>query len=288
MIITKLIGGLGNQMFQYAAGRQFAHKLGVELKLDISGFDHYNLRKYELSIFNIREKFATHEEIAELTNPKKSMFERFNSWLFHKPYESLPTHIIEKFNSTIINLSDGVYLDGYWQSEKYFVDIEKIIRNEFVAIYPQEGLNLELANQIKSCNSISLHIRRGDYVSNPKTNKIHGTCDVDYYMRCIQHITKTVKSPHFFVFSDDIEWARLSLKLPYPIIFIDNNGPEKNYEDLRLMSLCKHNIIANSSFSWWGAWLNPNLEKIIIAPKKWFRDTSINTSDLIPENWTQI
>ena len=285
MIITKLIGGLGNQMFQYAAGRQLAYKLGVELKLDILDFDHYKLRKYELDVFNIQENFATAEEIADLTILKRNIIERFISRLLHKPYRPLPTYIKESFNSEIMNMYDGVYLDGYWQSEKYFADIIEIIREEFIITTTQEGLNRKLADQIKSCNSVSLHIRRGDYVSNPETNKAHGICDIDYYLHCIEHLTKTVEHPHFFAFSDDIEWVRQNLKIPYPITFIENNGQDKSYEDLRLMSQCKHHIIANSSFSWWGAWLNPNEDKIVFAPRKWFANKDANIQDRIPNQW---
>lgn len=287
MIIIKMIGGLGNQLFQYALGRAIAHKKNVPLKMDITPFETYTLHKYALGNFNIIENFATEEEISQLKYPSGIGFwsSKLNQVLMPYYFQSYVKELDFNFEPNIIKVPSDVYLDGYWQSEKYFADIEDIIRNEFVVTSPQEGSNRELANQIKSCESVSLHIRRGDYVSNPHTNKTHGTCDMDYYLRCIECLTKTVKNPHFFVFSDDIEWARLNLKLPYSITFIDNNGPEKNYEDLRLMSICKHNIIANSSFSWWGAWLNANPDKIVLAPKRWFNTNERNTKDLIPEEW---
>lgn len=290
MIIVKIIGGLGNQFFQYALGRTIAHKKNTSLKIDITSFKTYNLHKYALSNFNITGKIATEEEIRRLKCPSGMRFLRSKLIQASKPYynRSCVKELDFNFEPNIIKVSSNVYLDGYWQSEKYFEDIEDIIRNEFVVTSPQEGLNRELASQIESCESVSIHIRRRDYVSNSHTNKTHGTCDMDYYLRSIKDLTKTVKNPHFFVFSDDIEWARLNLMLPNPITFIDNNGPEKNYEDLRLMTQCKHNIIANSSFSWWGAWLNKNPEKIVIAPKKWFNDSSINTDDIIPESWIRI
>lgn len=290
MIIVKMIGGLGNQLFQYALGRTIAHKKNTSLKIDITPFKTYNLHKYALGNFNIIENFATEEEIRRLKYPSGMRFLPSKLIQASKPYYNRSS-VKEKtfnFDKNIAKVPQDVYLDGYWQSEKYFVDIGDIIRNEFIVTSPQEGLNQALADQIKSCESVSLHIRRGDYVSNSNTNMIHGTCDIDYYMRCIECITKTVENPHFFVFSDDIEWARLNLKLPYPITFIDNNGPEKNYEDLRLMTQCRHNIIANSSFSWWGAWLNKNPYKIVVAPKNWFNTNERSTKDLIPGGWYQI
>lgn len=290
MIVVKIIGGLGNQLFQYALGRTIAYKKNTTLKLDITSFKTYNLHNYALSNFNIAEKIATEEEIQRLICPSGMRGLQSKLIQASKPYynRSCVKELDFNFEPNIIKVSSNVYLDGYWQSEKYFEDIEDIIRNEFVVTSPQEGLNRELGNQIESCESVSIHIRRGDYVSNSHTNKTHGTCDMDYYLHSIKYLTKTVKTPHFFVFSDDIEWARLNLMLPYPVTFIDNNGPEKNYEDLRLMTQCKHNIIANSSFSWWGAWLNKNPEKIVLAPEKWFNDSSINTDDLIPDGWIRI
>ena len=267
MIVVRLIGGLGNQFYQYAAGRRLAHKLDTELKLDISGFETYKLHKYALSPFNICENFATPDEIASLK------YVRENS--FH-------------FDPDILNLDDNVYLDGYWQTEKYFADIANIIRYEFSVRSPLAGMNLQLAQQIDSCQAVSLHIRRGDYVSNPVTNQVHGTCDVDYYRKCVEQLTWTVKNPHLFIFSDEPQWAVENLKLPYPTTVIDHNGPEKNYEDMRLMSQCSHHIIANSSFSWWAAWLNPRKEKKVFAPQQWFRSNEKNTKDLIPKEWSRV
>lgn len=141
---------------------------------------------------------------------------------------------------------------------------------------------------IKSCNAVSLHIRRGDYISNATTNTIHGTCNLDYYKRAVEYIKKNSVSPIFFIFSDDIDWVKDNLHLNEKHYYIDWNNADTNYEDMRLMSLCKHNVIANSSFSWWGAWLNNNPKKIVIAPQKWFNDSKLNTFDVIPEKRIKI
>ncbi len=152
----------------------------------------------------------------------------------------------------------------------------------------QNGRNKDIGEMIQSFKSVSLHIRRGDYVSNKVTNQVHGVCDLNYYSHAISYIAERISNTHLFVFSDDPEWAKGNLKTEIPTFFVDNNRADKDYEDLKLMRQCKHNIIANSSFSWWGAWLNQNAGKIVIAPKKWFNDKSINTKDLIPEKWIRL
>jgi hypothetical protein len=286
MIIVKLIGGLGNQMFQYAIGRHIAEKNNIEFKLDITEFEIYDLHKYSLNHFNIIEKLASNDEIYKF-NLRKNFEKIFNKINLY----SGKKYIKEKkfaFNEKLLKIKNNAYIDGYWQSEKYFKKIENIIRKEFVINKAQSAKNKEVTNMIKECNSISIHIRRGDYINNKHTSQLHNTCGLDYYNRTIDYINKNNKNPHFFVFSDDPQWAKDNLKTELPIYFIDNNNVNTNYEDLRLMSQCNHNIIANSSFSWWGAWLNNNPDKIVIFPRTWFNDRSIETKDLIPKKWTAI
>jgi len=292
MIVVRLIGGLGNQLFQYAVARNLAEIHRTVLKIDISGFEIYKLHKYSLWPFNIQEHFASLEEVAALTQ-KRGIVERVMTRALRRPPKLAPPYIRERylhFDPDILNLPDSIYLDGYWQSEKYFIDIAPIIRQEFTVKTRQRDKNKELAELIASCEAVSIHIRRGDYVSNPNTNKVYSTCDLDYYFRSMENLTRTVKHPHLFIFSDEPEWARDHLKLPYPTTIVAHNGADKNYEDMRHMSFCKHQIIANSTFSWWGAWLNKNPNKIVIAPKKWFKDPIKHkeTKDLIPNSWIRI
>jgi len=271
MIIIKLIGGLGNQMFQYAAGRRAAHINKTELKLDISWFQNPEgaiKRDYLLNIFNIQESFANKEEINKLKGGNQGLWQR----------------LCKKF----FKIKDNVYLEGYWQSEKYFKDIENIIRKEFTFKAAPDNVNQKMLDRITSCDSISIHIRRGDYVVDGKTNRFHGVCDLDYYFKAVGLVAKQVKAPHFFVFSDDPTWVKQNLHLEFPCVYVDQNFGKKDYEDLRLMLSCQHNIIANSSFSWWAAWLNANPDKIIIAPKKWFAGKSIDTDDLVPASWIRL
>ena len=292
MIVVRLIGGLGNQFFQYAVARHLAEIHRTVLKLDISGFETYKLHKYSLWPFNIQENFASLEEVASLTVRKQGIVERVVTRVLRRPPKSAPTHIREKekfcFDPDILNLSDDVYLDGSWQSGKYFADIEAVIRQEFTVKTPPAGKNKALTEQIASCESVSLHIRRGDFVSDSHTNQVHGTCDLDYYFRCVEYLTQTVQNPQFFIFSDEPEWARDNLKLSYPSTPVNHNEADKNYEDLRLMSQCKYHIIANSSFSWWGAWLGQYPAKRVFAPRYWVKSNAYSVRDLIPDEWTKV
>ncbi|MEN6461043.1 MAG: alpha-1,2-fucosyltransferase [Syntrophomonas sp.] len=276
MIIVRLKGGLGNQLFQYALGRKIALIHNTVLKFDISFYEQEGIRSYDLTHFNIIENIATQNEINRIRGKICLHKDRYNCPVVEEPF--FP------YNPRIIQVPNNVYLDGYWQSEKYFLDIEDILRREFTVKYPLKGLNQSLADTIKNCNSVALHIRRGDYVTNPENFVIFGVCSWEYYKNCIEQLTAQVTSPHFFIFSDDPQWVLNNIHLPYPTTFVVHNQ-DKNYEDLRLMSMCRHNIIANSSFSWWGAWLNTNPNKMVFAPARWFVTTSLDTRDVIPLTW---
>jgi len=274
-------------MFQYAAGRRLAYILDAELKLELSGFEKYDKRYYMLDVFNIQEEFLSSKELY-LNKKQKKTWKSFLRQILGKDKKSDLKYVKEKyfhFDPAILKLNDGVYLDGYWQSEKYFTDIAAIICKEFTLKKDPAGKNKELTEIINSCESVSLHIRRGDFVSDAEIYQTHGVCDLDYYYKCIEYIVEKTNTPIFFVFSDEPEWARQNLNLSHPVTFVTHNGAEKCYEDMWLMSQCRHNIIANSSFSWWGAWLNQTPDKIVFAPKKWFVTEDRDTRDLIPDKW---
>lgn len=291
MIITKLDGGLGNQMFQYAAGRRLSCIHNVDIKLDISRLKKSTLRAYNLGVFNIQEKFTQAEEIPRLASQTTEMKKRaLTLWKNLQSMQAL-TYVQERhfhFDSEILNLPDNVYLDGYWQCERYFFDIQEIIRREFTVKYPQQGRDQALAELIAASESASLHIRRTDYVTNPVANSVLGPCPLEYYYHAVKYLTQTVRNPHFFVFSDEPEWVCKHLNLAHPTTIVEHNGAGKSYEDMRLMSQCKHHIIANSSFSWWGAWLSAYSQKIIIAPRKWFNSPDWDAKDLIPSTWIRL
>lgn len=295
MVIVRLKGGIGNQMFQYAAARRVSYVNNTQLKLDLSWFNEsgpWTNRKLELEVFNIVNEVATPSEVAALKSRKQNPFlRRLPIFLKNVLFRTNQTHIIEKnysFDSAILSLQDNVYLDGYWQSQKYFIDIEQVIRREFSFNTDPLEMNQQTLNQITSSESIAIHIRRGDYVTLADANAFHGLCPLEYYRAASDIIAKQLSKPVFFVFSDDIAWAKHNLKLDFETNFIDHNGPDHGYEDLRLMSLCNHHIIANSSFSWWGAWLAQHHAKIVIVPQKWFNDISIGTKDLYPDGWVQL
>lgn len=291
MIIIKLQGGLGNQLFQYSLGRSLSLKLNTELKLDLTAFKTDKNRKYELDKFNIVAKIASENEVKKLVNVKSLVLSKLSKYLTFLYGTS--AYISEKkygFDPRVLNLPDNRYIEGYWQSEKYFKNNSELIKKEFALKSKAIGANFTTLKKITNeNNSVCLHVRRGDYVSDKKAKNIFGIFGLEYYSKSIKLLEKKLDKPSFFVFSDDIDWAKKNIKTKNKIYFIDNNSSNKGYEDLRLMSACKNFIIANSSFSWWGAWLCQNKDKIIIAPKKWFKDSHLaDINDLIPKDWLRI
>lgn len=288
MIITRLIGGLGNQLFQYAIGRHLAIRNNTELKLDLSAFQTYDRRKYLLSHFQIVECIATPSELRWI-NQALSVVDYFRYPI--RSFSGSPRILKERafeFQADVLSANGDLLLDGYWQSPDYFTDIETIIRQEFRLNMPIDGLNREMAQRISSANAISVHIRRGDYVSMPDAAAFHGVCSLTYYHTALQMMADTIPNPVFFVFSDEPEWVRENLKTKCEMHYVNHNSTDEPQEDLRLMTLCQHHIVANSSFSWWGAWLNLNPEKQVIAPDPWFANQSVNTSTLLPNGWKRI
>jgi hypothetical protein len=275
VIITNLIGGLGNQMFQYAIGRALAIKHDTELVLDIRGFEQYKLHRFGLRHLNVVGAVIETDEDLQDLHKQIIANHRWNEKFYH-------------YDPLMDTAHDNLYINGYWQCEKYFINQESVLRKDFSMKYNPDPENQKFSEWITGCESVSIHVRRGDYVTNSHTNQFHGTCSLEYYQACIAELAKNVRSPHFFVFSDDIDWVKKNLVIPHPVTYLGHNGADRNYEDLRLMSLCKHNIIANSSFSWWGAWLNQNKAKVVICPSKWFAGSEPDTKDLIPDSWIKI
>lgn len=290
MIIVKIIGGLGNQMFQYAAARALAIRKGVPLKLDISAFATYYLHQgFELSrVFNCSADIARTEDVRRMlgwqTNPRVSnLLSKFNLAAFRS--RELVIEPSFSYWPGIDEAPDDCYLTGYWQSEKYFSSSATQIRQGFTFRESMNDLNSMIAEKILSVNSVSLHVRRGDYLTDKNANETHGLCSINYYKNSIEYISRNTRNPKYFIFSDDIEWAKSNLKIDGQSDYICFNKNEESYNDMRLMSLCNHHIIANSSFSWWGAWLNPNPTKLVVSPQPWFANPHIDTRDLIPVDW---
>lgn len=282
MVITRIFGGLGNQMFQYACGRALALRNGSELVLDERDFFAGPGQEPGLRHLNI----VSGDVPADKLPPSKKQRLRYLVWRTLR----LPPRIVREqgmaFDPRIIALTGDVFLHGYWQSEHYFSDFAQTLRHELSVKTSPDDVNAALLRQIGAEPAVSLHIRRGDYVTNPKANALHGTCSSAYYNRAADLIAERMdEKPVFYVFSDEPQWVAANLDLPFDIRIVEHNGGDRNYEDMRLMSACRHHIVANSSFSWWGAWLNPSESKIVVAPEKWFAGPDRFNPDIIPEGW---
>jgi hypothetical protein len=296
MIVSELISGLGNQLFQYAAGRALSIEKQSPLKLDRTWFDadieRQTPRQYGLDPFVLKPDFLTESERFFFLNPdSRNILNRVRlKWNSLQPYyrQRVYKEPHFHFDANFFNAASTSYLIGYWQSERYFGAFEKQIRQDFQFKHAPSGKNAEWAKLIDASNAISLHVRRGDMVGNPEVVKTHGSCGIDYYLAAATKIAEGIDSPVFFVFSDEPQWCREHLNLAHPTYYIDNNTGDAAFCDMQLMSLCRHHVIANSSFSWWGAWLNQRSDKKVIAPKRWFADNSKDTSDLIPAGWLRL
>ena len=295
MIIIKLQGGLGNQMFQFALASIIAKTNKTKVLIDDNFFNDkvktatFTPRDFELNIFSNNYNVANEKEIKRF-----KQLNYFNK-IKRKLNLNYPKYYSEKrfdFNPTVLKLNEPVYLEGYFQSYKYFDDQQAFVRNLFAFDSKKlDTQNKELLDKIESKNAIAIHIRRGDYVENATVNTFHGVCSDAYYNNAITEVTTDLKEPLLVFFSDDIDWVKKEfMPLNFDKIFVNHNVNEHSWKDMYLMSRCKHNIIANSSFSWWGAWLNNNPNKIVVAPQNWFSNEEINsqTHDLIPETWKKI
>jgi Glycosyl transferase family 11 len=287
MVVVRLRGGLGNQMFQYAAGRRLALQLGTELKLDARAYMAGANRHYSLSHFRVTAEVATPRKI-DYWLGRGNALGRLSGQLFRRESIQRVTEQNSRFAPEVLTLPDNVYLDGYWQDERYFADASDQIRKDLTFQEPLRGRSAELAARIGACASVALHVRRGDYVDDARTNAWHGVCSKTFYRRCVARINAECENPVFFIFSDDLAWARHNLSLPGNTVFVSGNDSSQADMDLHLMSLCRHHIIANSSFSWWGAWLAEHPSQIVLAPKRWFLTLELGDRHPAPLRWERV
>lgn len=292
-LICRVKGGLGNQLFCYSAARRLSIVSNAELVLDnITGFsrDEYE-RSYSLNQFNIKARLADSTERME-------PFERHRRWLIKSWYNQFAFHqrkYIEqrdlRFENHLLDFKvrGTVYIDGLWQSEEYFKDIEDIIRQDLTIKPPQNRCNLEMGSLINKSNSVAVHVR---WFDTPGSNSVHNLTE-NYYQRAIRFVEDRIGLCHFYIFSDIPSEARKLLPInseKYTIVEC-NNGESEAYADLWLMSQCKHFVTANSTFSWWGAWLSNNSKKIITTPamrQNVIMKTNWGFDELIPANWVLI
>lgn len=285
MVIVKIIGGLGNQMFQYAYAKALQQK-GYEVKIDISAFETYKLHGgYQLDKYNIDLNPSTKDENNEFY--KNTLCSK----VLRKFRIDFSRRVKEKsllFDNQLLNIEDNNYIDGYFQNENYFKNIKEIILKQFIINQKISDYSKDIENKIKkSQNSCSLHIRRGDFINSTNIS-IHGVCALEYYKNAIKYLEE-IGHMNYFVFSDDIEWVKKNLPMGNAI-YVNSIEKRIPHEDIYLMNLCIYNIIANSSFSWWGAWLNQNEKKVVLAPKRWFADDSLESQsrNIVCESWVKV
>lgn len=301
MIISWLTGGLGNQMFQYAAGLALAHARRTVLKLDVSWFredpayeDH---NRYALNCFNVTEQFATEEEIARSRGIRVTRMERWSvpvarALRFYQYANRLtvtgnsyrqPTF---GYDPGFFTLPDNSYLHGMFQSEKYFAPVSGILRQHFTFRYPPLPSVAAMMERIRSGPSAAVHFRRGDYVRDKRFNSEIGVLSLDYYHRAIATLRERHPAVTLYLFSDDIDTIEREFTPHGPHVFVRATQPWHSYDKIRLMSLCDHAIIANSTFSWWAAWLNSDVDKVVIAPQPWFAGRA--GDDIVPPSWVKL
>ena len=289
-ITVNILGGLGNQMFQFAFGYSVSKENNSKIKLEMSGFNAYDKRYYALDLFNVEENLNLKSKydflLNKINSKHNSLLSKASSKLLRGLLRLTNFYYQEReefvFDQGVFNITKSTYFYGHWQNEKYF----KKYRKELLEIFKLKDIHFqtkEYLQKITESESVSLHVRREDYI-----NSIHDTCDVEYYKKAVLEILKINKQAHFFIFSDDMHWVKNNLDFidHKTLVLLESDIPD--HEEMYLMSQCKHNIIANSSFSWWGAWLNQNSDKKVIAPKKWFNSSTLDTKDLIPASWVRL
>lgn len=299
ILLVRLAGGLGNQLFQYAFARHLSVSSHTRLLLDDSGYDRQaapntklGIRQCGLHHFSISGQFIT------CKHGLKSLFGRTLLKIYEytdrmKPYH-LKRYIVEpqenyfQFDPNVYHrkITSPVIMRGYWQSEKYFAAIADQLRSELILKSEPGAQYAKLARIIQETTSVSVHVRHGDNSSMIAANL--GMLPSEYYEKAIANLKREIANPHFFVFSDDISWAKETLKISGTVTFVDQNNEDSSHLDLSLMSLCKHHIVANSTFSWWGAWLGKNEEQIVYAPVRYYLNADIPNPDLYPETWRLI
>ncbi len=275
MIVVRLMGGLGNQMFQYALGRGLEEKNNNEMLLDTSFLENRTpgfvnvFRDYELNLFpNLKEKIVTRENGPASVIPVQ------------EPY----FHFCQELVDVKLSNENDYLLVGHWQTYKYFENVSDSIREEFTFPDIVEPKTKELQEEILSCNSVMINVRRADYL----VDSLFEDLDMDYFLECVDKMSEMVDNPKFYVFSDDIEWCKENFTDEKFFVVDKSYAGHKYIDYLHLMSCCKHDIIPNSTFAWWAAWLNNNEDKIVMYPSKWFTDPSKDPKDLFPQDWRKV
>jgi len=303
VVIVKLMGGLGNQLFQYATGKALAERHGASLKVDLSWYERDDRQgAFQLDRFLFAFEVVTPEEIKRLKHGTSSVI----SLLRHYGQDQIAGHLFSvthgstlpqnltyyperaiDFDPAVMDLSGDVYLDGFWQCENYFHSLRRELLSGFQLRDEIDKKNRDILTSITSSGSVCLHIRRGDYLSDSSATRIHGICSPAYYERAITYLKDVLHNPTFFIFSNDPAWVRERFDLGTRFVSVENNQGA-GYMDLYLMKHCNHFVIANSTFSWWGAWLSEAKDNVVIGPKQWFSSKEYNDADRMPASWVRM
>ncbi len=276
------MAGLGNQMLQYALGRRLSIQYNSPFFLDLSWFesnkDLAHPREFRLDSFNTAYQTVDYKKLLWKLR-YTDHFKTINPFKL----KNIKEKDVTVFDESILQAGDNILLEGFFFNYKYFDSIKDLLIKEFTPVEPMNAANVTSLQKIKNTNSVSLHIRRGDYAH----TDFHGMLSKSYYENAIHYIAQQKGHLQLFIFSDEPEWVRQNMQFDYPHEIICFNKDAHNYFDMELMKHCKHNIIANSSFSWWPAWLNEYADKIVVAPEKWFNQRKLSGT-LIPETWSLI
>ena len=290
-VIVRIYGGLGNQLFMYACGLALACRRQAPLLMDVGVLASEQYRPFGLGVFKLRAQAADARLVRQIRGFGDSKLSR--EWFHVRRSLGLahnPGYVREhgwRFDAQVLAAAAPCYLKGHWMCERYFADHAAEIRQDLTFREPPTGRNAEIAAEIAACaNPVSIHVRRGDYLAGGNA-AIYASLGRAYYQQAVSEISSRLERPRFFCFSDDPQAARAELDLPEDTVFIDHNG-SAGHEDLRLMTLCRHHIIANSTFSWWGAWLAGGPEQIVVAPRQWWIHADYDDRDIIPERWLRV
>lgn len=291
MIIVRLKGGMGNQMFQYAFGKKLAHDLNTEMQLDLSSLldrskGDFVYRNYDLPIFEVQDKLVMNSRFLQtIYKPKIPRITKMVRQYINRGKKFIKEKNFQVESTLISDPIDHAVYEGWFQSAQYFQGIESQIREEFKFKEDILEISKPLFEKIKSTNAICLNVRRTDFLKVDELN----TTNKEYFFSAAKYMAKRVENPIFYVFSDDVEWCQENIILDYPVEVIGHEHKGKKFGNyMQLMIACKHFIIPNSSYAWWAVWLNQDDSKIVVAPKNWFNDASINTTDLVPKDWIRI
>jgi hypothetical protein len=289
-VIASIHDGMGNQMFQYAMAKALADRLGARLLLDLSAFAHEPPRPYALSHFAIRAGSASADEIRALR--PESLLSRAARAAGLRPRQrprvNTPTYFYETkfyhYDPQVESLRAPIYLDGFWQSARYFERIKSELAEDFAIASPIDPGNVALLERVRSVEAICVHVRRGDY----QTDAIFHLLPLSYYEQAAELMRERVRAPVFVVFSDEPAWAHEHLRLPGEVIWTFDHGQRSAIEDMRLMLACKHFVIANSTFSWWPAFLSQHPTKVVVRPTRWFTNETWDADELREDSWISL